>query len=77
MVCRRYDSTRGEVNAVHDAISQKVLCGARVIGVTTAGVAKHQQLFTRLAPKVRLHRVSSQWMTSSVQPEVLTLWTGR
>ena len=40
------------MESVHADISLTVLKEARIIGMTTAGVAKHQKLITALGPKV-------------------------
>ena len=49
---RRYEELKRELNAVLDDVDLSVLRGARVVGMTTSGVADKQNLISALAPKV-------------------------
>lgn len=51
---REYESVRDEQRRIHADVDLNVLKGARLVGMTTAGVANKQDLVAAMAPKVHL-----------------------
>ncbi len=54
LAMREYESVRDEQRRIHADVDLNVLKGARLVGMTTAGVANKQDLVAAMAPKVRL-----------------------
>ncbi len=53
---REYESGRDEQRRVQADVDRNILKGARLVGMTTAGVASKQDLVAAMAPKV-----SKEW----------------
>ncbi|GAQ90342.1 NF-X1 zinc finger and helicase domain protein [Klebsormidium nitens] len=49
---RRYEELRHELRQTWDLTDLRILQGARIVGMTTTGVAKQQQLIQALGPRV-------------------------
>ncbi len=54
LAMREYEGVRDEQRRIHADVDLNVLKGARLVGMTTAGVANKQDLVAAMAPKVRL-----------------------
>ncbi|KAL0023606.1 hypothetical protein WJX77_006297 [Trebouxia sp. C0004] len=52
LAMREYESVRDEQRRIHADVDLNVLKGARLVGMTTAGVANKQELVAAMAPKV-------------------------
>ena len=54
LAMREYEGVRDEQRRIHADVDLNVLKEARLVGMTTAGVANKQDLVAAMAPKVRL-----------------------
>ena len=52
LAMREYEGVRDEQRRIHADVDLNVLKGARLVGMTTAGVANKQDLVAAMAPKV-------------------------
>ena len=53
LALRQYERVRDEQRRIHADVDLNVLKGARLVGMTTAGVANKQDLVAAMAPKVQ------------------------
>ena len=56
---RQYEKIRDEQHSTRADVNLNVLKGARLVGMTTAGVASKQELVAAMAPKVRTIHLSA------------------
>lgn len=49
---REFERVRDDQRRIHADVDLNVLRGARLVGMTTAGVASKQELVAAMAPKV-------------------------
>ena len=54
MAMREFDKVRNDQRELHADVDLNVLRHARLVGMTTAGVASKQGLIAAMAPKVSL-----------------------
>ena len=57
LAMRQYEQIRDEQHSTRADVDLNVLKGARLVGMTTPGVASKQELVAAMAPKVRTIRL--------------------
>ncbi|KAL0023688.1 hypothetical protein WJX79_001943 [Trebouxia sp. C0005] len=74
LAMREYESVRDEQRRIHADVDLNVLKGARLVGMTTAGVANKQDLVAAMAPKVVIVEEAGEVVLSpceSIKSQVL------